>query len=463
MRSKNLFPAFLFLLLVLLFNFGIRAAQASDINYDQKITLNLKNAEITDVFRLIAEQNDLNIVVSPSIKGRISLRLSDVTLREAIDVILDAVGARIEETENIMHIYSIGERDALDTKKGQMVTEIFTVNYIKVSTLLSIIQDFLSIEGKAKSYKRAKGSNPPMIIVQDYPEKVEAVRKLYEKLDTETRQVMIDTKIIETGFQNVDLKGVDWTIGASFQGSPVGIDTKYGGASGKIDYGTLSFSAFNAVYQRLMEDNSTNVLSDAKLAVLDGENSHIHVGDTIPVGLNTISSGAGGTVNYGTTNIQKWEIGVTVDVTPTVIDNNLIRMKIQPEVSSLQGYNNTGQNQDNYNNNTTNNSNAPITSSRYVDTQIIIRSGETIVIGGLVQDSVSTRERKVPVLAELPLIGSVFRRKDVQKRKTNMIIFITGRIIALKGDAYTRPEDTQYKPAAGENDREALDKFLEYK
>lgn len=455
MRTKSLILAFIISLTsVFMIKGGLQPACAVEIDYGQKITLNLKNAEITDVFRLIAEQNDLNIVVSPAVKGRISLRLSNVTLQEAIAVILDAADARIEETENIMHVFAKGERDKLDTKKGEMITEIFTVNYANEQTLLSIIEDFLSIEGKARAYRRSRGGNPPMIIVQDFPEKVEAVRKMHERLDNETRQIMIDAKIIETGFQNVDLKGVDWTIGGTFTGSPVAIDTKYGGADGKIEYGTLSFSGFKAVYQRLMEDNSTNVLSDAKLSVLDGENAHIHVGETIPVGLNTISSGAGGAVDYGTTNIQKWEVGVTVDVTPTVIDKNLIRMQIEPEVSSVDDYNDVG---------SSNGSRAPITSSRYVETEILIRSGETIVIGGLVQDSVATRERKVPLLGELPLIGSVFRKKDVQKRKTNMIIFITGRLIGLKGDMYTQPGDTEHVPASNVSDREALDKFLEYK
>lgn len=426
---------------------------AANIAGGLPISLNLKNAEVTDIFRLLAEMNNLNMVVSPNVHGTLSLRLSEVTLEEAMQVILDTADARMECAGSIIHIYARGESDRIQEIKQEMVTEIFSINYINTEDLVLLTKDFSSPDGKVRTFNTSRSaggmSKPPMLIVTDYPQNVESIRKLVEKLDIETPQVFIEAKIVETDMTNDEILGTDWNLNVGFKGSPVKLDTPYS-SDGSIDYGILNFSNFSAAWQRVQQNKNSNVLTDAKLTTLDNQVATIHVGETIPVGLNTISTGGGGGVTLGTTGVQQWDVGVSLKVTPHVLDKNVIMMHIEPQVSNVSSFTPLGG---------ANSSSAPVTTNRRVDTNIMIRSGETIVIGGLVQNTENKRRSKVPFLGDLPLVGSLFRRKETTIEKTNLIIFITARIIELRG-----APPAGGGPAAGApSGAEPLNDFLEYK
>ncbi len=428
------------------------------------ISLNLKNADVTDVFRLIAEQNDLNIVVSPSVKGTISIRLSEVTLEEAMRVILDASSSRLERTENIIYIYGRDESEKKEEIKQEMLTEIFSINYINTEQLMELVSEFLSPDGKVKTFYRSKtkeatlSGKPPMLIVIDYPQNIDNIRKLVENLDKETPQVLIEAKIVETNMDNSDVFGTDWSTKINFAGSPIKLDTPYG-VDGVINYGILSFDSFSAVWENIVDNKDNNILSNAKLTTLDNEKAHIHVGETIPVGITSLAAGGTSGIALGTTDINEWDVGITIDVTPHVLDKSVIMMKIAPEVSSIKSFTSLGG---------AGASNAPITSKRTVGTNILLRSGETIVIAGLVQNSETTRDSRVPVLSKLPVIGPAFKRKETTHSKTNLLIFITARIMELRSSpASSDSMDTVGKDNGGSNSSEkqqnSMDEFLEYK
>jgi len=447
---------FLFLLSMAVFLAGIEVAVAQmsdiaplDLPKNPVVSLTLKDADVTDVFRLLAEQNDLNIVVSPTVRGTISIRLSDVTLEEAMRVILDAANARLERTQNIIYITQRDQADKLQQVKVELITEIFSVNYVDTNQLVDVANDFLSVDGRIKTFNRAKnagtGNKPPMMIVIDHPQNVDTIRKLIENLDKETPQIAIQAKIVETALDNQDIMGTDWNPVVNFTGSPAKIDTPYSYGGG-INYGILSFDAFTAVWKRIVENKANNVLSDAKLTTLDNEKARIHVGETIPVGINTVVPGSGNVVT-ATTGVQEWDVGISLDVTPHVLDKGVIMMKIEPEVSSVKSFASLGG---------SNNGNAPITSKRSVDTNIMLRSGETIVIAGLVQTTENLRNSKVPLLGNLPLVGSIFRRKENVTTKTNLLIFITAKVMDLR----SKPE---LENTVAQPNPDNLDKYLEYK
>ncbi len=437
---------------------ALPAKSQSQLNLPSNVTfsLNLKSADVTDVFRLIAEKYDLNIIVSPTVKGVISLRLSNVTLNEALTVILDAADATAEQTLNIIYINSKSDINKTDKRREDLITEIFSLNFIDANQLSMVLKDFLSPEGRVKLFSRtgepgrAGIAKPPMLIITDYPQYVESARQIIEKLDTETPQVLIEAKIVETSKGLDEIIGTDWNMTASLTGSPVKVDTVYS-KTGQISYGVLSMSGFQAVWQRLHQDKGINILQDARVSAMDNMTASIHVGESIPVGITSLSAGTGGSATIGTTGIQQWDVGVTLKVTPHVLDEGVIMMKIQPQISNVKGFTVLG----------STGSNAPITVERSVDTNLMIKSGETIVIGGLVQDQEETRNNKVPVLGDLPVIGSAFRRKETITSKTNMVIFITATLMENKSSfGATQPAA---KPQPAPEKTEPLGEFLEYK
>jgi len=230
--------------------------------------------------------------------------------------------------------------------------------------------------------------------------------------------VLIQAKIVETSLSNNELMGVDWNIKGSLTGPPFKFGTELA-ESGNVDFGTLSFNQFSAVLERLSMNGKTNLLSDVSIAAIDGQTANIHVGEQIPVGITTIGAGDTGAV-FGTTGIEEVQVGVKLNVTPHILNENTIQLQVQPEISSVKGFTSLGGGGA---------SSAPITTQRTANTSIMLASGETLVIGGLIQDSISETSKKVPLLGDLPLVGGMFRHKNTTKEKTDLIIFITATLM----------------------------------
>lgn len=364
------------------------------------------------------------------------MRLSNVTLNEAMAVILEAVNAQMEISGNIIRIVPSGEGGG-PTEERQLVTEIFTPRFVNSGRLVTVLTPLLTPKGRIQTFHPGINEDPQKpetIIVTDLPENIDDIRKLIEQLDVEMPQVFIEAKLVETALSNNELLGVDWNINASLQGSPVKFDSIYA-KGGSIEYGTLSMSGFQALLDLLKTRTDTNVLSDVKTAAVDGVPANIHVGETLPVGLTTIGSGTVGGTAFGTTGIREYEVGVILDVTPTVMGDNMIYMKVEPKISKITGFSSLGGGQ----------SNAPITTTRSVQTQIMVRDGETIVIGGLIQDLDTEARKKFPILGDLPLVGSAFRKKNKNIEKSNLYIFVTAHIM----DTKTKKEISEKANSAG--------------
>ena len=384
-----------------------------------------KNENVGTIIRLLAEQYDLNVIVSDQVTGTLSMKLQDVTLEAAFNEILAAANAYMEEKNNILHIYPRGAKQRQDILESELTTEIFSPSYVNSGQLREVLTPFLSPEGRIQLFKdgSVNSQKPHLLIITDLPENIEIVRNLIDKLDTETRQVLIQAKIVETSLSDNETMGVDWSIGATLTGSPFKFGSEYA-SGGNVKFGTLSLDQFNAVLERLSQTGNTNLLSDTSLATVDGETATIHVGESIPVGVNTIGTGGSGGVSFGTTGFEDVRVGVQLQVTPHILNDETIHMDVSPQISSVKGFTSLGGGV----------SQAPITSERMATTNILVRDGETLVIGGLVQDSVIEQRKKVPILGNLPLVGNLFRSKSVSKEKTDLIIFITAVIMDHESD-----------------------------
>lgn len=390
------------------------------------VDFNCKNEDVVNIIRLFAEQYSLNIIISPNVRGALTMKLQNVTLESAFEEILATSNAYMVEKNNIIHIYARGENPDEKELEDAYITEIFEPSYVESAQLREVLTPFQSPDGRIQLFKdtRPGSEKPMMLIITDRPERIEVMRKLIEKLDVETRQVLIQAKIVETSLSNNELLGVDWSIGAELDGPPFKFDSEYA-SGGKIKFGTLSLQQFGAVLERLSTAGKTNLLSDMSIATIDGAPAFIHVGEQIPVGVTTVGTGGGGGVVLGTTGIQNFEVGIRLSVTPHILNDDTIRMDVSPEISSVKGFTSLGGG---------GGSSAPITNRRTADTNIMVRSGETIVIGGLVQDSITETRSKVPILGDLPVVGSWFRHKNTSKEKTDLIIFITAVIMEKRAD-----------------------------
>ena len=278
---------------------------------------------------------------------------------------------------------------------------------------------------------------------------------LAHSLDKAPAQVVIEAKIVETTLGKDERLGIDWNLSLSASGASVpttfpfpkgdnggdfrptpspeasGGGTTGGGAtqagpefppgeqfpySRRSDYvyGRLDASGLSATLDLLSSRSTTNLVSAPKVTTLDGRTAEIMVGLQVPVALyeRARDTGVMSIIGY-----DEQKVGMKLAVTPRVGKDGRILLRVQPEVSEIVEY--RGQFNE-----------RPVTSTRQADAEVIVRDGETIVLGGMIKELDIEKQSKVPFLGDIPLLGALFRHRTVSKQKVDLLVFVTPHIIA---------------------------------
>jgi type IV pilus assembly protein PilQ len=408
---------------------------------DSNITVDFKDADIQDVLKIISYKSAINIVAGRDVVGTVTIRLVDVPWEQALDVILKNSGFVYEREQDIIRVTTIE-----NLSREELSTQIFILNYAKAEQVATSVEEILSDRGKIKFDQRTN-----QIVITDVPSNLYKIKKVIEKLDKKIAQVMIEAKLIETLLDKDENLGIDWTLQASGTGSsrplvaPFAfgktygktgreyfpkVDTSTSDFTGSVEngfpyatvddftFGTLSFQNLQFALEMLKSRANTRTLSNPKIMTLNNKEAIIHVGEKryIPTYERNSSTGVMEITNY-----TEKKLGITLTVTPHVNAQGEIVIDLKPEVSAFLDYDDYG------------NVKAPIISTREADTQVMIKDGETIVIGGLIKDVTYDRVRKVPFLGDLPLLGHIFSKSTKTVDTTDLIIFLTVKLIDGEG------------------------------
>jgi type IV pilus assembly protein PilQ len=406
----------------------------------RRISLDFKDADIQNVLRIIAEVSKLNIVTSDEVKGKITIRLVNVPWDQALDIVLEtkALGAKLEG--NILRIAPLAklrteEREKLQSIKSredleELVIETISVNFADVKELERQVQEVMSDRGKVKVDERTN-----TLIIKDTAKGVEKVRRLVRKLDTQTPQVLIEARIVEVSTNFNRELGVQW--GAAYQDNTHGIfvsglmddqGTLFAGvqkpdpssptfsvnlpaAVGKGSGGGLSFGIIKTNFRldlalsALEMTGNGKIISSPKIVTINNNKASIQQGVKIPYS----------TVSASGTQTQFVDATLKLEVTPTITPDNTIIMQLDatndtPDFgSAVNG--------------------VPSISSREAITQVLVKDGETAVIGGILQIKRSESVDAVPWAHRIPILGWFFKKESVQNDNTELLIFITPKIV----------------------------------
>jgi general secretion pathway protein D len=293
------------------------------------------------------------------------------------------------------------------------------------------------------------------------------LRKVVDMLDIPRKQVFVETVIMEVSDTRINDNGVSWHGGGLINGDATSASIiaargqgSISPAAGLLDGsllaglgmgifgeainipvpgvdGGLEIPAFGVVMRFLQEDQSTNVLSSPNILTLDNEEATIEIGETVPfptgglgslAGLAGAAGGAAGGLLSGLPSISftREDVGITLRITPQINESDWVTMDVYQEISEVK----EGSAADSAA------SGGPTTTKRSAETSVSVKSNQTIVIGGLMQEVETENESKVPILGDIPLLGALFRNKRKTKRKTNLLIFLTPHVI-------DGPEDLQ--------------------
>jgi len=421
----------------------MKSKQKNIVYTGERVSFDFKDADIKNVLRLIAEVSGLNLVAGDDVQAYVTIKLHDVPWDQALDVILRTHDLGFEVDGNFMRIapmkkLSREKEDVLKIRKTaekqeDLVLEIIPVNYASVSELLTKLSPMKSDRRDAQMFVDERTNS---IVVKDLRRNVEEMILFVRSLDSQTRQVMIETRIVDLDVKYERELGIQWGVGylaSPATGNPTGVnfpdtgrvsggggseafaptqgymvDAPAKGAAGTI--GLVLGSLLNTVdldirLSALEQDGHAKIISMPRIATLDNQEARIEHGEEIP-----ISTGASAATPA---NIQYKEARLKLSVTPHITSDKSIIMDVDITNDTVLETD----------------SSIPKIVTKRANTKILVKDNDTAVIGGIYTRTESTDVNGVPWFMKVPMLKALFRNEQVTDNKKELIIFITPRIV----------------------------------
>ncbi len=381
-----------------------------------RVSMTMKDADLADVMDIISREQRVNIFVSTDSVETVSFSLYDMTLPDAIRAIVNAAGMAVESVDGN---YFIVDRDDAGKYAPDAFTRVaaFEMQYVSVQELESLLQPYLSEYGELTVFEDRN-----IFLVEDTPGFLRRVEALVTKIDVPPTQILIEAKILEITLTDDDAFGLDWS-----RFFPSGEGSGSFGVQGLNDETSsgLFFEISNpdvaATLNALTAQGRVRTLSTPKLLATENQESSVIIGDRRGYSVTT-------TINQVTTEtIEFLESGVILRVVPVVDTDGRIMMDVHPEVSTGVIDPVTG---------------IPSQTTTEVTTRMIVDTGQTIFVGGLIKHSLEESKQGVPLLGDIPGVGRLFSNRRKTQTNTETIVLITPTVLDARSPA----------------DREAIDK-----
>jgi len=396
---------------------------------DDLMSLNFSEVDIRDVISAIALQREINVVAAPEVSGEISLHLFEVTLIQALEAVCSAGGFAFYK-KNGMYFVS-KPRDDEEPEPGDFEIRIFTLQYTeidKIQEILSAIPDLRMV----KTHEPTR-----TIIIEDTVENIERVATIIRYWDTMPKQVMIEAKILEIRLTDDMSLGVEWDkilgdarVATSSFSRAVNRTETNPDISPVPDMGSGIFSnyitgvgttgQFAYALDALKTKTTVNGLSTPKVLAIHGKPARVQVGGQQGYRVTT--------ANVGVTQetIEFIDTGIVLDITAYIDDTETILLKVQPSITTAELQ-----------------AGIPVTNTALVNTSLLVKNGETVFIGGLIQDTKFKSKDAVPVLGSIPGLNVLFGRNSRGIDKTELVVLISPQIVT--DEVETVKPETQEK------------------
>lgn len=422
------------------------------------ISVDFQEADLHAVFRLLSEVGNINIVVSDKVKGTITLKVKQIPWDQLLDVVLANHGLGMMKLGNVVRIAPIDEiksesdryKDYLTSLKdiqerGPLTTKTFQLKYVKGDIIVSKIKEIVTGDGKITFEP-----NSNILIVKDTEKNLQEIERIIKEVDKPTKQVLIEARIVEIQDQYAHRLGIRWG-GSAYRGSEhtifgvgrapsatTGANTyTYPGGSGPgnstvsitfpagtlVDLGTAGTSNIGFAFGHIgksvllldaelsaMESKGlARIFARPKILTLDNQDAEIKQGYKIPYLQLT---------QYGVATTQFIDAVLRLKVTPHVTPDNRISLDVEIEKSTPDWGRVVN--------------NVPALITRTAKTKVLINSGETLIIGGIKTNDIGDSLDSVPGLSSIPGAGELFKRKEKTSDRTELMVFITPRVVSVE-------------------------------
>ena len=383
---------------------------------NQPMTIDVQGADIKTVLRSISEFSGVNIVAGPEVEGPVVIHLKNVPWKEALDTILKSQGYDWRDDYGIIRVAPTDQLQedevkavTVERKKEEMqplVSQVCKLNFLNADEVKQAMTKMVTGRGGVEA---EKGTNS--VIVTDVPSRVKRVVEMIKQMDVRLSQVEIVAKMVDVDHEATRELGVNWAaLNLNLGNKAIGdvtTGTRLAEPFGTVRVGTVqSWGDLNMILEAMERDNKANIISNPRITTADNQEARIMVGKEIPL---IVSDEAGNPI----TELKK--IGVILRCTPHVNSDGTITMDLHPELSDLSSQATV--------------QGGVIITLQEADTRVVVRDGETAVIGGLISESDLLLRNGVPVLKDMPLLGPLFRFESKTKKKRELIIFVTPKMV----------------------------------
>ncbi len=465
----------------------------------RKITLDVRDMNVVDVIKFLAQKGEFNVVISPNVDGRTTVLLHAVGIKDALDIVAVSNKLAYHIQEDIVQVMSAAEYEALYGKQFGDKTQVSIIHlqYSKPSYILAALDNMKSNIGKiiidedtgtvvlvdtaqsiaimkkaidqmekpldifvydlkyakadvvaeklrSRIDAKAVGSitadeRSNQLLVRVFPGRHDEVEKIIKSLDEPTKEVLIEARVLEVILKpNYDM-GIDWksqifdngkqkfSLSGNYLNDASPTNTNLSSVFSRIAVGDVTTKDFTLALRSLQQVSDTKILSTPQILVTNNEEAKIHIGDTVPYIVSTTNGTGDNAVR--SEDVRFIDVGLKLDVIPTINDDGMVTMRLRPEISSVvakissQG------------------GGIPQVNKTEVETAVMVQDGQTIILAGLRKEDKTHTKAGVPVLMNIPYLGNMFSNTSDAITSTEIVILITPHIIKGTED-YTTVQGT---------------------
>jgi type II secretory pathway component GspD/PulD (secretin) len=369
------------------------------------VSLEFQDLDVRQAIFALARETGTNLVPGGGLSGKITLSLNDVSTGEALEAVLEAARAKVVQEGNLFKVFPVAEEyESVETPEGN-IAKTYRIDYVSPA---SVVESLKALLPAAEMVATVKDTN--YIIIQGSKATIQKANAIIRNIDSPPKQVMVEARVIELRSSDISNLGMD--IKASRSSDPNDAVQTRGQAGKAGDSGAQGFYAqilstnVEAYLSALSTQTQYNLVASPRITTLSDRTATILIGSKYGYKTAIITD------TSTTQQIQFLEVGTSLSITPSVTKDGFIKMKVAPKVSEGQVVNDLPQE------NTTETAN-----------EVMVRDGQTIVIGGLIKDKQVQTDTGVPVIMNIPFLGALFRKTNINTEKSELLVFITPHIL----------------------------------
>jgi len=388
------------------------------------VTLSFYKADIHDFFRAISEVAKVNFMVHDQVHGTITIEVQNVPWDQLLDTVL--------EFNKLSSIRKGGIIEIIPRALADKSTEVLKVNYGTAEDIVKTLKGEAGVGKTGQGTEIVADKRSNSIIITDIPENIAKIKRIVRALDQQPQQVLLESVIAEVTLDDTNQLGLGWSFGQggrlrgswgnnSFESSGTSNFPLNNVAEGTGFQYALSVNdgQVMAILNAYAQASKARVLSHPKLVTYDNSEASMKVVERrfVQTSLNTnTATGIGGIFS----NFEERDYGITLNVTPHINQAGDILLKVKQDVSDLTGVDSNGN---------------PISTQRIIDTTLLLRNGQTMVLGGLIQEKKKHDTRGLPWFYKIPILRTLFGTREKEDKRTELLLFITPHLIRNFNDA----------------------------